>query len=135
MYFIELSKPIYLGLIRENFTPQKIQNISLHDLHILQESYGKIEFGNKEYEKLIKNISNNIKDDLINGLEYDTKFNNELYFKRYYLDLSNCTKWINDITIYVSDTFESENDSCIISRNKYNSYVIDINAIDIFMSI
>lgn len=132
MYFIELSKPIYLGLVSENFTPQKIQNISLHDLHILRETYGKIEFGNTDYENKVKTIADQIKSDLKNGLKYDTKFNNELYFKRYYLYLSKCIKWINDITIYVSDIFEDQNDACIISRNKYNSYVIDTNEIDVY---
>ncbi len=132
MYFIESSKPIYLGLISERFTPQKIKNTSLHNLYVLRESYGKIEFGNKEYENIIKEVSDEIIKDLKSGLDYDTRLDGELYFKRYYIDLSKCTKWINDITIYVSDIFENQNDSCIISRNKYNSYVIDTNNINVY---
>lgn len=81
MYFIESSKPIYLGLISERFTPQKIKNISLHDLYVLRESYGKIEFGNKEYENIIKQVSDEIIKDLKTGLDYDIKLDSELYFK------------------------------------------------------
>lgn len=135
MYFFNLTQYQQTYQLYNRFNHYIRQSIHYNQesARIILETYGMIEYSNMQYSREIMKCAEQIEQDIKNNnLKYDSTLLGLNIFRKYVINLSFCTKWIDHLNVYISTEYENINDAGLISTKGTSEYVIQEKDIDLY---